>query len=183
MKRFKYSIILLLVVLTTKLHGDIIMVKPTPSKICVRINYLKDFPDIAVIGLSDWLAFSRSNKAYCIESGFCMKVYKPRPLSLYAMSMDYFKQCDLDQVDWKNDKNVQKLNLTVKAKSINTDDYRSLEVDFNLASYNDTTLYLYQTKLTYKHKDERPDSIQYFKNNIVDPFKPISVSTEDARKE
>ena len=99
-------------------------------------------------------------------------------MSLYVIKLDYLKQNDLDKINWDKDKNVQKLNLTVKAKSFNTYEFSSVEIDFNLASKNGTIFYLYKTKMTYKYENERPDSVQYFKNDVVDPLKPISVSIE-----
>jgi hypothetical protein len=69
----------------------------------------------------------------------------------------------LDEIDWNKDKNVQKLNLSVKANSFNTYNFSSVEIDFNIASQNESIYYLYKTKMTYKYQNERPDSIQYFK--------------------
>ncbi len=180
MKKLKFLLLIPLVLLTTKLHGDIIIVEPKPAKIYVRITNLNKFPDIAVIGLSDCLAVSRSNKAFRIKSNSYLKVNKACPLSLYMMKMHYFKQIELDNIDWDKDKNVQKLNLTIKAKSFITTDYNSLDIDFNLASKDKTIYYLYKTKMTYKYQDERPASVKNFEDNVVDPFKPISVSTEYA---
>jgi len=178
MKRLKYLLLIPFAFIATRLHGDIIVIEPQPADICVKLTNLNEFPDIAVIGLSDCFALSKSNKAYRIKSNSCLKVYKPCPLSLYVIKLDYLKQNDLDKINWDKDKNVQKLNLTVKAKSFNTYDFSSVEIDFNLASKNGTIFYLYKTKMTYKYENERPDSVQYFKNDVVDPLKPISVSIE-----
>lgn len=161
--------------------GDIIITGPTPAKICVRINNLNDFPDIAVIGLSDCVALSNSNKAYRVEPDSFLKVYKSCPLSLYVMKVNYLKNVDLDKIDWNKDENVKKLNLTVNANSFNSNDCSAVIIDYNLASFKDTTLYLYKTEITYKYKDKRPDAVQSFKND-ADPFKPISVSTKNASR-
>lgn len=177
MKKLKILLLIPLVLFTTRLHGDIIIVEPKPAKIYVRIINLNKFPDIAVIGLSDCLAFSKSNKAYRIKNNTSLKVNKACPLALYIMKMDYFKQIDLDNINWGKDKNVQKLNLTVKVESFITSEYNSLDIDFNLACKNKTIYYLYKTKMTYKYQDERPASVKNFEDDVVDPFKPISVST------
>lgn len=181
MKRYKYALILLLAVLTIRLYADIIIVQPSPAKICAKIKNLNDFPEIVIVGYSDCLALSKSNKAFAVKSNSCLKMYKTCPLALYAVEKKYLKKIDLNKIDWHKDKNVQKLNLTINAKEFNTFDFSSLEVDFMLERYNDTTLYLYKTQMTYKYKAERPDSIQYFKKE-VDPFKPISISIKRATK-
>lgn len=180
MKRLKYLLLIPLALFTGRLHGDIIITKPTPAKICVRIKNLHEFPDMAVIGLNDCLAFQNSNKAYRVDSCSCLKINHACPLSLYALKIDYFNRIDLDKIDWEKDKNVQKLNLTVKAQSFNTTQYRSLEIDFNLACRHDTVFYLYKAKTTYQYKNSRPDLVQHFKDETEDPFKPISVSIKNA---
>ena len=100
------------------------------------------------------------------------------------MNLDYYKQHKLDEIDWETDKNVQKLNLSIKEKDFNSYDLSSVTIDFNLANYKDNIYYLYKTKMTCKYKYDaektKSDSIQYFKDNVVDPFKPISVKTEHA---
>ena len=163
MKRLKYLIIILLALFATRLHGDIIIVKTTQNKIYVRIKNLNEFPDIAVIGLSDCIAFPKSNKAYRVISSSRLEVNKSCPISLYVVKLDYLIQKDLDEIDWNKDKNVQKLTLSVKANSFNTYNFSSVEIDFNIASQNESIYYLYKTKMTYKYQNERPDSIQYFK--------------------
>ena len=182
MKRLKYILILVLVFYTTKLHSDVIIIEPTSATICSRITNLNDYTDIAVIGLMDCITL-KSKKAFKIKNNNCIKVQNSCQVLLYVMKLDYFKQHDLDEIDWDNDKNVQKLNLTIKEKDFNSYDYSSVTIDFNLANYKDTVYYLHKTKITYKYKYDteqtKPDSVQYFKND-VDPFKPISVKTENA---
>lgn len=178
MKNLKYLLFLPFVFFATGLHGDIILVDTTPAKICVRIINLNKFPDMAVIGLSDCLAFSNSNKAFRIKNNSCLNASNACPLTLYVMKTDYFNKIDVNTIDWGRDKNVQKLNLTINAKSFYTRDYKSLDIDFNLAIRNNT-YYLYKSKMTWKYRDERQDSIKHFNNNAADPFKPISVPREN----
>jgi len=45
MNRYKYALILLLAVLTIRLYADIIIVQPSPAKICAKIINLTDFPE------------------------------------------------------------------------------------------------------------------------------------------
>lgn len=171
--------ILLLAVLTIRLYADIIIVKPSPAKICAKILNLNDFPETAIIGYSDCIALSESNKAYVVKSNSCLKIYRTCPLILYAVEKQYLKELDLNKIHWYKDKNVRKLNLTINEKEFNTIDFDAVEVDFMIDRYNDTALYLYKTKMIYKYKTERPDSIQYF-NKEVDPLKPIAISTKRA---
>jgi len=182
MKRLKYLLLFSFALFTGQLHGDIIITKPTPAKICVRIKNLHEFPDIAVIGVNNCLAFSNSNIAYRVDSGSCLKFNQTCSLSLYALKTDYFNRIDLDKIDWEKDKNVQKLNLTVKAQSFSTSQFRSLEIDFNLACRHDTVFYLYKAKTTYQYKNSRPDLVQHFKDETEDPLKPISVSIKHETK-
>jgi hypothetical protein len=184
MKRLRYSILFLLVVLTTRLHGDIIIVEPTQSKICTKITNLKDFPELVVVGLTDCVTLPKSKRTFKVKNNSCIKVHKSCPVSLYVMDLDYYKQNDLEEIEWDKDSNVQKLNISIKEKYFNSFDYSSATVDLNLANYMDSIYYLYKSKLTYKYKydSENPkaDSVQYFEDD-VDPLKPISVKTENAR--
>ena len=82
MKTLKFILVLFLFVITARLSGDIVK-KHTQPQIRVMITNLDNFPDIAVIGLSDCLAFSRSNKAYIVKSGSCLQIYQACPLTLY----------------------------------------------------------------------------------------------------
>ena len=183
MKRLKYILILLLVVYTTRLHGDIIIIEPTSAKICSRITNLNNFPDLVVIGLTDCVTLE-SKKAFRIKNNDCIKVQKSCSVLLYIMKLDYYKQHKLDEIDWNTDKNVQKLNLSIKEKDFNSYDFSSVTIDFSLANYRNTVYYLYKTKMTYKYKynadQTKSDSIKYFKDDNVDPYKPISVKTEHA---
>lgn len=185
MKRLKFTLILLLVVLTNRLHGDVIIMEPTSAKICSRISNLNNFPNLVLIGLTDCVTL-KSKKAFRIKNNDCIKVQKSCTVLLYVMNLDYYKQHKLDEIDWDTDKNVQKLNLSIKEKDFNSYDFSSVTIDFNLANYKDNVYYLYKTKMTYKYKYNakqiKSDSIQYFKDDVVDPFKPISVKTEHAAR-
>lgn len=188
MKSLKYLLIIPLALFATTLHNNIIITEPEPAKICVRIPNLDEFQDVVVFGRYDCVAMSKSKKAYKMEPNFIAEGNKTCPLSFYVMKLDYFKQKSLDEIDWDNDKNVQKLNLTVKANTLRSYDFSALEIDFNLACKDGTTYYLYKSKLTYKYRYSNPfrnggaDSIQTFKDDIVDPLKPISVTTRDAKQ-
>lgn len=183
MKRLKIALIFILAVFTNRLHGDIIIIKPTSATICSRITNLNNFPDLVVIGLTECVTL-KSKKAFRIKNNDCIKVQKSCSVLLYVMNLNYYKQHKLDEIDWDTDKNVQKLNLSIKVKDFNSYDFSSVTIDFNLANYKNTVYYLYKTKMTYKYpydaEPTKPDSIQYFKDDVVDPFKPISVKTEHA---
>ncbi|MDD3787147.1 MAG: hypothetical protein PHO94_00445 [Petrimonas sp.] len=182
MKKLKYLLLISLALFAAKLYGDVIIVNSKPAKICVKIKNLNEFPDIVIIGVNDCFTFSKSQKAYRIKSNNCLKVNRACPLSLYIVKKDYLRMKDLDLIDWKTDKNVQKLNLTVKTKSFQSSTYSSVYIDFNLARRDGTTFYLYKSKMSYKYQNDRPDSVQFFTDETVDPLKPISVSTENASK-
>jgi len=179
MKSLQYTFLALLILFSPGTSGDIIITGPSTASIKVRINNLNDFPDVAVIGVSECFALFDPYKAYRIEPGYFLKVNKSCPLSLYTLPAGKLKTLDLEKIDWENDINVKKLNLTVKATSFNSSAYRELIIDFNLARHNDTTLYLYKSKMTYKYRTNAPDNVQFFPDD-ADPFKPISVTTKNA---
>lgn len=184
MKRLKYITILLLLFFSTRLYGDIIIVEPRTAWICSKITNLNDFPDLVVIGVMNCITFN-SKTAFRIKNNDCINAQKSCQVLLYVMKLDYFNTHDRNEIDWDNDKNVQKLNLSIKETDFNSQNFSSATIDFNLAKYKNTVYYLYKTKITYKYKYDakqtKPDSVQYFKND-VDPFKPISVKTEYAPK-
>ena len=181
MRKLKFLLVLIVALFVTELHSDIIVVDPIQANVCVRIVNLNEFPDIAVIGLhSNCFALSKSNRAYQIKTNSCLRVNKACPLTLYVVKKEYLRKKELDVIDWSQDKNVQKLNLSVKTKSVNSYDYSSVVIEFKLARHKGTTYYLYKSKMTYKYQNDRSDSVRNLKNDIVDPLKPISVSTENA---
>src|SRR5690606_26744384 len=118
----------------------------------------------------------KSKKAFRIKNNDCIGGQKSCEVLLYVMKLNYYKQHELDKIDWISDKNVQKLNLSIRAKDFNSQIFRSLTIDFNLAKFQDSIHYLYKTKMVYKYnaQQNKPDAIQYFIDD-VDPFKPISV--------
>ena len=182
MKRFKFLVIVLFVLFvlfSANSFGDIIITSPNSARINVRINNLNDFPDVAVVGLIDCVALSKSNMVYKVESGDFLMLHRSCPVSLYVMKATYLEDVDLNKIDWAKDKNVKKMNLTINGNTFNSKDYSSLFIDYNLACYKDTTFYLYKTMTTYISRNKQQDLVQSFKND-VDPFKPISVSAKNA---
>ncbi len=173
MKRLTYFLLVLFLMVSPSLNSDVIVHFPE-TMICVRISNLNDFSDIVLIGVWDCLALSNSKKAFRIESNSCLNATKTCPILLYAMSLEYFKTVDINEIDFEDNKNIKKLNLTIKAVSFDVYKYSAIDVYYNIARYDATTIYLYKSKITYKYSDNRPDFVQYFKNDLK-PFKQISV--------
>jgi hypothetical protein len=181
MKRLKYILILLLAVNSAGLHADIIMIENPKAMIYSRITNLNDFPDVVVVGVTDCVTLN-TRKASRINHNQFIEVQKPCTVSLYVMKSDYFNNNKLDKIDWDNDKNVQKLNLSLSERDFNSNTFISATVDFNLANHQDSVYYLYRTEMAYKYKIDsrrtKPDSVLHFKDD-VNPFTPITVKIED----
>lgn len=158
MNRFKYPILLLIIILSTKLYGDIIMIKSKPAKTCTKITNLKDFPELVMIGLADLIPFSQSKKAFRVKNDSCMEAHKSCPISLYVMNLDYYKQQDLDDINWDNDHNIQKLDMLIENMYYDSDCFSSVVLDLNLANGEDSTYYLYKIKSTYNYKHDPKNS-------------------------
>ncbi len=173
MKRLAYFLLVLILIISPSLNSDVIVNLPE-AKICAKINNLNDFSDIVLIGVWDGIALLNSNKAFRIESNSCINAKNTCPILLYAMSLEYFKTVDIDEIDFENNKNVKKLNLTIKIVSFDVYKYSAIDIYYNIALYDATTIYLYKSKITYKYRSERPDYVQYFKNDLK-PFKQILV--------
>ena len=161
MKRIKYTILLFLAILTIKVYGDIIIITYTPVKVCVRIENLKDYPEIEIIGLSNCLAVFSKPKADIIDSHSCMEVHKACPLTFYAVKKDYLEKMGIENIKWKKDKNVRKSKITVNAKETRVyyQDVEILEINYFVVGFNKKSMVVIKTSETNKFNNGKPDIV------------------------
>jgi len=95
MKKVKYVVVLLLAILSVRTYGDIIVRGPSPY-VCIKITNLKDYPDIAVVGVSESLADFSYSKVDIVNSNSCIEVHRACTLTFYAVKTDYLKEKGFD---------------------------------------------------------------------------------------
>ncbi|MDR2037787.1 MAG: hypothetical protein LBQ60_07685 [Bacteroidales bacterium] len=165
MKKIK-CILLLLAILSVRSYGDIILTEPQSFEICINIKGLDDYPDIALIGFRDCMAlWSNSKKAYVVDPNTCLGLSKSCPLTLYAVKKSYLeKKKDVNDIDLKKDKNVIKSSITIDMNDFNIDrsSVKSMDVNFNIAGFDKTSMVLYKASQVIQYKDGRPDSVESF---------------------
>jgi len=91
-RRIKCTLLLVFAIYTISVYGDIIIVEYSPNKICVRIENLKDFPDIVIVGVSDCFSVFSKPKVEIIDTRSCLKVPKTCLLTFYAVKKDYLEK-------------------------------------------------------------------------------------------
>jgi len=156
MKRVKYAIVLLLAIFTIRTYGDIIIVEYSPTKICVRITNLSDYPDIAIIGFSD--CFATLPKVNIVDSISCLEVRKACPLTFYAVKKDYLIEKGIKNINWKKDKNVMKSNMTFTGKETTWyQNVGTMELNLYIAGFKENSMVMYQKSSTLKFKNDKPD--------------------------
>ncbi|MDR2037788.1 MAG: hypothetical protein LBQ60_07690 [Bacteroidales bacterium] len=163
MKKIECTLLIILAFLTANSYGDIIFTEYPQAKIRVRITNLSDFPDIVLVGCSDCMAVSKSKRAYVVQPDSCLEVHKACPLTIYAVKKDYFEKKNLKKIKWEKDQHVISSNLTVSAKTFDTTSLpiHTVELDFNIAGFNDSIMILYQTKRVNKFNDGR-NTVRHF---------------------
>ncbi|MDD5186253.1 MAG: hypothetical protein PHS84_13415 [Paludibacter sp.] len=161
-KRLKYAILLLLAILTTKSQGDII-IAGQPAAIHARIINLNDYPDIAVFSVWDCLAVPKPIQSNRVESGSWIRMHILCPITLYAVKNKYIENLDVKEINWKDDQNILKSNLTIEGTTSDLPkSVRVVEIDYKIAGFNDTLMVLYKSKQVYKYGKFQPDSVKYF---------------------
>jgi hypothetical protein len=163
MKTIKYVFLLFLFIISIRINGDVIIAENSPSTICARIINLDEYPEISLIGFYDCLAISGSNKAIVFRSITCLNINRFCPLTLCAVKKKYLNKKHLEDIDWKKDTNVIKSNLTINTRTYNiSKSVLNILIEYKIAEFSNSSLFLYKTKQTLKYKDQRPDSVEYF---------------------
>ena len=161
MRNLTCILLLILTVLMVRAYGNIIIVRHSPVKVCVKIENLKDYPDIVLIGLSDCFALFPKPEVEIVDSTLCLEVSKACPLTFYAVKKDYLEKNGIENINWEDDKNVKKSNKTVNARTTYIDypDVETLEINFIIAGFNEKSMVMYQTSRTFKFSNNKPDVV------------------------
>ena len=164
MKRVKYTLVLLLAILTVRIHGDVIIVDYSPTKICVRITNLNDYPDIEIIGLNNCFAVFSKPKVNIVDSISSLEVHKACPLTFYAVKKEYLKEKGIENINWKKDKNVRKSDITVNARKtrVGYPNVENLEMNFIIVGFNEKSMVMYPISQTHKFNNGDPDEVYEF---------------------
>jgi hypothetical protein len=167
MKKLNLLVFIFLLVFSFKTSGDVILIESPRAQICVRISNLDEFPDVALIGFSDCVSLSQSNKIYLINSISCLKVNKYCPLTILAVKKDYIKNKDITKIDWNNDKNVFKSHLKIDPdwRIEAPESVSNIDVYFRIAGFTDSSIVLYRSLQVYKYNNGQPDKIEDYKYN------------------
>jgi len=164
MKKLRFPILLLLLVICVRIHSDVLYSKPIqPAQICASVQNLSNYPNIALIGFTEGFALSKPNVVFNIKSGsyFMIQIYNP--ITLYAVKMEYLEKMGIHGIDWKNDKNVMKSNLTISAKSFKVKPLiYMVKLDYRIAGFTDSTIVLYKYAQTSCFSNGKPDLIQKY---------------------
>ena len=165
MKRIKCTLLLVLAIFAAKVYGDIITYKSPSAKVCVRIENLKDYPDIVVVGVSDCLTVFSKPKVDIIDLNTCIEVHKACPLKFYAVKKEYLKKKRVSKINWEKDENVRKANITVDAKQNDWSFYHSnvmiFELSFSIEGFNKNSMMMFRIKTTEKFGNGKPDHVNW----------------------
>lgn len=167
MKSLKYSILLVLTILTINTQGDIIISKTgTVNK--HRIINLTDYPDITVFAV-----FKDEDLPQYAHMGFT-RVYQERngvimkhihcSAKLFAVKKEYLKNRDDKDIDWEDKKNVISSNITILSDYDKTalKGIREVEHTYEIVGFNDTTMVLHKTKQVFKYWEKKADLVKNY---------------------
>ena len=168
MKNLKFLLLLLVTITSISSFGDIIITKSFPNRICVKVNNLNDFPDIAVIGVSECLAPFTKDQVDIIDSISCLNINKLYPFTFYAVKKAYLEKKGINNINWKKDKNVKKSNV-----AINPDDFKHVdwnakidvvELHLDIAGYDkdEAAFIFYLSKRIVKYDRNIPDDVKTY---------------------
>ena len=163
MKRVKYILLAFLAVFTLKVYGDVIIASYSPTKICVKIDNLGEYPDMAIVGLSDCMAIFFTSKANTMDSKSSFEVPKACPLTFYAVKKDYLEKKGIGNINWKKDENVLRSGITIIAKKVRVSypNVETLEMNIAIRGFDGNSVVMYKKSETYKFNDGKPDLVRF----------------------
>lgn len=167
MKRAKYTLLLVLTILTIRVYGDVILILYSPAKVFVKIENLNEYPEIEIVGITNCLAFSKP-EVYVFGSTPRVKVHKACPLVFYAVKKKYLLEKGIENIDWNKDKNVRRCN-----KPIDTEEFHSeypnvemREVAFNIVGFDEDSMVMNLTSSIDKfNNNSKPNIVKYFNSH------------------
>ena len=162
MKKFKSTLLLFLAVLTINSYGDVIVPKYPPAKVYMKINNLNDYPDIVIIGVYICSVVFKSNKAFILEPDSLLEIHKSCPFKLYAVKKSYFEKKGIKKIKWEKDENVIESNLLFSGKFTPFFPIHTVEMNFIIAGFNDTSMVMHQATHILKYSDGRSDDVRNY---------------------
>ena len=162
MKKIKYTLLLLLAVFTVESYGDIIIVSYAPKKICLKIENLHDYPDMAIIGVGAYSTFPMSSKVDMVDSCSCVDIAVVNPAAFLAVKKKYLEKTGIDKIDWKKDKNVAKADIKLNTNmfKFRTPTVESVEIYYKIVGFDKKSMVLQPTSLIIKYNNGDPDSVK-----------------------
>ena len=142
MKKIKIFFLLFILVISVSVKGDIMPInRVMQAVIYARLQNIVDYPEITVIGFREGYVFAKTKKAFEIKSGSYFMIQKFFPITFYAVKKDYLSKKDINEIDWKNDKNVLKSNLTIDVKTFKEKTpIKMVQLDFKIVGFTDSTI-------------------------------------------
>jgi len=166
MKKANILFLLLIVVYKVGTYGNVIIVDTaTPTKICVKIANLANFPDIEIVGVASCNAVLSKPRVDIFDANTCIDVHKACHLSFYAVKKDYLKEKGIENINWKTDKNVMKSEMIVRASNYakhHIQNVNVLEVNLIIAGFTENLMVMYVSSHTNKFNNGKADEIQEF---------------------
>jgi len=163
MKRVKYTLLLVLAISAVRVYGDVIITSYSPSMVLVKIDNLKEYPDIQIVGLGDYLTFSASNRVDMIDSSSYIDAFRISPIAFYAVKKSYIEKVGIDIIDWKKDKNVIKSDVSIRPSvKSSKPNLESVEIHYSIVGFYKKSMVMYRSAQIIKYKDGRPDSVERF---------------------
>jgi hypothetical protein len=161
MKTNKLILVILGLLIFRISNGDVIPPNAHYVVKCVKITNLNDYPEISLIGdVRDAGGFDFS---YIISSTACLvKGYKFNQFTVYAVSNNYLAGKDIDDVDWTNDKNAFKSNISIEPYAgyyANSNPTDSIDQFYKIMGFTVSSVILHKWKEITRFNNEKPDSV------------------------
>ena len=151
-----------LAIITIKVYGDIIVIRYSAKRICVKIENLNEYPDIVIVGVSRSFALFSKPRTNIIDSNSCLNVHKASPLTLYAVKKNYLDEKGINNIKWKRDNNVRKSDITVNANTVDADyaDFVTLDINYIILGFNKNSMIMFKTSQTNKFNNDKDDIVE-----------------------
>jgi hypothetical protein len=174
------------VLVITHVKADIVY--PNRVTLNAQITNLKDFPEVAVVGLTEGGTFEGSIKNLYGGVSISGGIYKDKlfnsllgdqKMLFYVVKKDYLKKVGPKNIDWQKDAHVQRLNVVNDwDPSYVSKNYAAIDVAFRMVKKKNT-YYVYKSKITATPRDKKTqqtDEVKIFKDNVVDPLALVYVT-------
>lgn len=147
---------------------------------CVKIINIDEFPDYSFIGYIKQVSGDHSTESYIINSKDCIhKGYKFNMFYIVAAKKSYLLNKNLDNLNWLEDKNVLKANISIGSEggyTDNDDPMSFLEEHYKIVKLTKTRIILYKSTELLEYSNGEPFSVKEYayeeqSKSDVYPFK------------